>query len=255
MSSSKLKLPEFIQRNPAAWFYVCEAYFATNKIVKNEEKYGHMVAALPSTVTELLLDVLCVEPHIGPDGKLVDERYTLLKDRLLALYAYNDYEAFVAVLDYPPLAVDQKPSTLLSALLALVPNGVKTDEHWLFKNMFLHKLPSHVRHSCRTQNFPSLMAMALFADNVTDPVGKRSLPLQSVTAEAEAAATAAHQVDQAVTHTCCAISSGPGAPVGRTGTDFCFYHRRFKERANKCEAPCAWKRSGSGNGPRAGVRR
>ena len=55
--SDKVKLPEFISSDPATWFYVTKAYFATKKILKEEEKYNHIVAALPATVTVLLRDV------------------------------------------------------------------------------------------------------------------------------------------------------------------------------------------------------
>ena len=242
MSASKLKLPEFIQRNPAAWFYVCEAFFVTNKIIKEEEKYCHMVAALPSNVTELLMDVLCMEPVVGVDGKLVDLRYPTLKDRLMALYAHNEYEAFVAVLEHPALAHGQKPSTLLAALFALIPRGVKTDEHWLFKNLFLHKLPAQIRHACRTQEFPSLMAMALFADNVLDPVGKSSLPLHSVSV------CDSGPVSLEIPTQCNVTAVG----ASNKSSSLCFYHRRFKDRAHRCEAPCTWKPAKSGNASGAG---
>ena len=63
MATTKIKLPEFLEENPAAWLKVCALVFEANKVVKEVDRYHHLVAVLPASVTSRLLDVLCLEPY------------------------------------------------------------------------------------------------------------------------------------------------------------------------------------------------
>ena len=69
----------------------------------------------------------------------------------------------------------QKPSQLLAAMTALVPEGV-TPCLWQFKNQYLAKLPQHLRAVCLSKDFSTLMQMALCADAIMDLHGARSQP-------------------------------------------------------------------------------
>ena len=123
-STTTLKLPEFQTTSPATWLLLCESTFVIKKVSKISEKFHHVVAALPASVAILLRDVLTMRPTVGPDGVEVDHRWELLQERLKAMYSLNDFEAFQRVADYPNLQSAQKPSQLLSAMTALVPEGV-----------------------------------------------------------------------------------------------------------------------------------
>ena len=70
------------------------------------------------------------------DGVKVDHRWELLQERLKAMYLLNDYEAYQRVVDHPSLTAAQKPSQLLAAMTALVPEGTFPCK-WMFKNCFL----------------------------------------------------------------------------------------------------------------------
>ncbi|MEL7523853.1 MAG: hypothetical protein AAGJ80_19905, partial [Cyanobacteria bacterium J06553_1] len=132
-----MKLPEFISSDPATWFHVTEAYFATKKIVKEDEKYNHIVAALPAKVTVLLRDVLTMTA----EQEAKQSKFQALKDRLLALFAQNPFEAYMTLHNFPVLASSQKPLALLSAMMAVVPAEVVVEDSWQFKMLFLSKLP------------------------------------------------------------------------------------------------------------------
>ena len=59
--------------------------------------------------------------------------------------------------NFPVLAANQKPSTLLSAMMAVVPAKVVVEDSWQFKMLFLSKLPVNIRTACLTKEFDSLM--------------------------------------------------------------------------------------------------
>ena len=48
---STVKLPEFIEDSPQTWWLTCEAVFETKKLVKDIDRYYHLVASLPSNIT------------------------------------------------------------------------------------------------------------------------------------------------------------------------------------------------------------
>ena len=58
MSTDKLsvKLPEFIESSPQTWWLTCMSVFEAKKVTKELERYHHLIAALPSSVTVKLLD-------------------------------------------------------------------------------------------------------------------------------------------------------------------------------------------------------
>ena len=80
-SDKSIKLPEYIEASPLTWWLTCESVFESWKVVKPVDRYHHLVAALPSTVTMKLLDVLTFQAE--DEG----EKLTFLKTRLMELYA------------------------------------------------------------------------------------------------------------------------------------------------------------------------
>ena len=46
MSEKGVKLPEFIDDSPQAWWLTCEAVFETKKVVKDIDRYNHLIATL-----------------------------------------------------------------------------------------------------------------------------------------------------------------------------------------------------------------
>ena len=152
-----------------------------------------------------------------------------------------DFEAFQRVADFPPLTAAQKPSQLLAAMTALVPEGV-TPCQWQFKNQFLAKLPQHLRAVCRSKEFSTLMQMALAADEIMDLNGTRSHPSSSwstaaVTPSDVELSNSNFRGEETGFQQVMASFNG-----GR-GQQLCFYHNRFGEKALKCVPPCNWSTS------------
>ena len=225
MSTATLKLPEFQPTSPATWLLLCESTFVIKKVSKRSEKFHHKVAALPASVAVLLCDVLTMQPVAGADGVEVDHRWELLQERLKAMYSLNDYEAYQRVVDHPSLTAAQKPSQLLAAMTALVPEGTFPCK-WMFKNCFLSKLPQHLRAVCRSKEFSTLMQMALSADEIMDLGSPRSLPSSSWSAAAVTPSDH-NQLPNSLGNKEETGFQPVMASFNGRGQQFCFYHARF----------------------------
>ena len=119
MSSEKsIKLPEFIDDSPQAWWLTCDAVFEVKKVVKDIDRYNHLIAALPASVTRKLLDVLTFK---GEDA----EKLSLLKTRLMEMYAPSEDDCFNKIMAMPMLQPGQKPTQLFANLRALLPHDVE----------------------------------------------------------------------------------------------------------------------------------
>ena len=134
-SDKSIKLPEFIEASPQAWWLTCKLVFESRKVVKPVDRYHHLVAALPSSVTVKLLDVLMFkEMDKG-------EKLSFLKSRLMELYAPTESESFDRMSSVPALQPGQKPSALYANLRALLPHDVGDVNHSFFlRMMFLKRL-------------------------------------------------------------------------------------------------------------------
>ena len=137
MSSDKsIKLSEFIEASPQAWWLTCESVFESRKVVKPVDHYYHLVAALPSTVTVKLLDVLTFQAE--DEG----EKLSFLKSWLMELYAPTESESFDRMSSITVLQPGQKQSALYANLRALLPHNVgDVDNSFFFRMMFLKRLP------------------------------------------------------------------------------------------------------------------
>ena len=146
--------------------------FETKKVVKDIDCYYHLVAALPSSVTRKLLDVLTFK------GEEVD-RLNLLKTRLMEMYVPSEDESFNRSMQIPMLQLGQKPSALFANLRALLPHDVEdnVDSLYLFRMIFLSRLPKNIKSLVYTQGKNTVSGMAAFADSVVLNKGKTSLPV------------------------------------------------------------------------------
>ena len=98
---SRVKLPEFLEDSPTAWWLLCESIFETCKIHSNTEKYHHLIASLPPSVSKNLLHVMTAKDEAAGDE---DPRYKLLRKALIQKYTPNRLEAFRRFESTPPPA-------------------------------------------------------------------------------------------------------------------------------------------------------
>ena len=234
-----LKLPEFWSKEPALWFVTAEGQFATKGITAEDTKRAHVVAALPVEVASRVKDELLTPDTAAP--------YSSLKKRLLGTFTMNSYQRVCAIMDMPPRPND-RPTALLDAMLAYLPEGVSRDDpNWLFRGLFLRRLPSEIRaHLMDSEDEPvralaergdklwsgmpaasAAAAVGVFAvdEEVPSPRASVTSPTPSIRSE-----------DVCHEHHCCVVQGATSAPR-RT---LCFDHRKYGVRAKTCTKPCDW---------------
>ena len=133
---AQVKLPEFWPLKAALWFARADTKFSTKGVTTELTKYLHTVAALPVEVADRVTDEILSPDQATP--------YTNLRQRLLDTYALDEYQRACGLLDMPARS-SEKPSALLDAMLAYLPDDVNRDAPgWLFKNLFLRRLPAEI---------------------------------------------------------------------------------------------------------------
>lgn len=81
--AATIKLPDFWQHNPWAWFQHIEAQFLLRGITQDVTKYFHVVASLDTATTARTMQLLEAPPATG--------KYTALKAFLLQLYELSGF--------------------------------------------------------------------------------------------------------------------------------------------------------------------
>jgi hypothetical protein len=172
---------------------------------------------------------------------VVDDPYEQLEEKLTVSYQKSPWQRTFELLDMQDLC-DRRPSVLMDAMLALLPDDIEPNR--LFLALFLRRLPANMRDHLAAQDLKTLAAMAAAANRLFDarPQG---------IAVAAAAAQRSYRDFSPAGH-----RRSPNRrddrwekqrpTPGRTGDGgaLCFYHNRFGKRAAKCEPLCTW----SGNG-------
>jgi hypothetical protein len=129
---ASIKLPQFWQNAPAAWFRTVEAQIVIRAVTDPIDKYYVMMAALSEQQSELVSSILDEEPTA--------DSYGLLKAALVASHTLTPYQVADKLVNLEPLG-GRKPSELMAAMQKLRP---PKDEHFFIYH-FLQRLPKEVR--------------------------------------------------------------------------------------------------------------
>jgi hypothetical protein len=239
VSHMAVKLPDFWLGDPELWFTQADSMFRRAGIKCSLTKYDYALQKLPCEVLQSVRD-LARRVRTG----VVDDPFEQLEEKLTASYQKSPWQRTFELLDMPDLG-DRRPSVLMDAMLALLPDDVEPNR--LFLALFLRRLPADIRDHLAAQDLKTPAAMAAAANRLFD-----ARP-QGVAVAAVAAQRSHRFSSPAGRHRSPNRSDGrkdKRRPTpGRTGDGgaLCFYHDRFGKRAAKCEPPCTW----SGNGQTA----
>ena len=136
----------------------------------------------------------------------------------------------------------QKPSALYANLRALLPHNIEADvdSTYLFRMMFLTRLPKNIQSLVQAQSIKSVSEMATFADSVVLNEGKPFLPVQHNSfswvqdvEEQEQLAAATAQEEKTAGQAVNMVKQSRKSLKKSTG--MCFYHSKFGSKAEKCE--------------------
>ena len=114
LNAVTVKLPLFSPDNIKTWFVQAESQFPLKGVIVSQTKFDYCVQSKTHEVAIKVLNLIRNSP--------ADDPFQRLKDRLLRMYALNNY-ACAAVIANLPLTCDMQPSILMSRMLGLLPAG------------------------------------------------------------------------------------------------------------------------------------
>ena len=236
-----IKLPPFWPESINAWFSQVEAQFRIKKVVTEQTKFDYVVQALSQTEVVKVLDLVQSPPPLVP--------YTTLKSHLLSLHAMMEYAPYEALIGLP-MSGDMLPSTLMSKMLSLLP--LDTKPCWIFRSVFLHRLPANIRIHLVDDSTEDCLKLALRADRLVKSHLHAHLPSINAVSDVPEPVYAVRQPPRSSTprrpSTSSTSSRRSATPRHRTSSSrrsespdsLCWYHHNFAEAATRCRAPCSW---------------
>lgn len=202
-----LKLPTFWTGEPKAWFAQAEAQFVIRGIKTDDTKYYYLLAALDQDTAKRVVDLVFKPPS--------ENKYTLLKQRLLDRFSLSPYRMAQMLLDVAPLG-DRTPSQLMDDMLALMGDH---EPCILFRTIFVDALPVEVRpHLVPSIETLAPRDLALLADSL---ITSNSLMVSSIANRSS-------------------FTKREPSPFKK---NWCWLHRKWGNKAVRCEPPCNFTRS------------
>lgn len=229
-----VKLPPFWSDKPTTWFGQVEAQFQLAGITQDSTKYNHILASIDTQVADVVTDIIDKPP--------TQDKYNYLKTQLIKRLSASRKQKIRKLLTEEEIG-DRKPSALLRYLRGL--GATKEDD--LLKELWMRRLPDNVRAILTAQVDVSLDTLADIADDILEgsaatvyAVNSPANELQKLTAQVE---KLTKMVNDLTTGAGPSRSSRPNNNRSRSAspTKRCWYHRKYKGKANKCISPCDWK--------------
>lgn len=272
VDTAKVKLPEFLPGNVDLWVWQVECAFKAADIRADAKKYNLIIGQLPSSVIVKLADFRTNPP---PAGRMYDD----LKAKIIKEYADSETTKIKKLLEDMPLG-DRKPSQLLADMRTRAANTPVNDE--LLRQLWMRNLPETIRAILSTDDTTPLSAKAATADKVLEAMGNGSLrvvneiqsskmqqstqspgnsdsnDLAAVVASlvSEVKQLRMSQQKQSKSRSSTPVrqnssnnskSSGENSSKAKREFEFCWWHYKHGENAQKCKKPCKYFDKNSGN--------
>ena len=228
LNTVSVKVPAFWPESAEAWFIQVEAQFALKGVTTSSTKFYYCVSAFNQDTANQVLDLIKSPPAVGP--------YEALKNRLLKLFALDDYQRYEAISNLP-LSGDMKPSRLMSNMLALLPAG--HEPCFFLKGAFLKRLPADIRAHLIRDDFSDPIAFALKADEIYQS-RVASNPVYAVSSSPEDSVNAVRSSGSSRPRRSATPHTGNRQDNRSQSPTMCYYHRTWASQVKKCRAPCSW---------------
>lgn len=246
------RLPQFWMDSPRLWFTQFEAILAPQK-QGDDYKFNAVVAKIPKEVVHQVSDLLTSPPE--------NNKYGILKERLIQCYEESEHRRFHKLLSEMNLG-DQKPSQLLRKMREAGAGKINEDT---IRLLWIRQLPTAVTTVLAVTEQLPLERLSEVADRIFENISchKDVLPTQrSASVDIDLVTQLTSQL-AAANLQIAALQNNRSRQMQRRSNssrqryrrprsssrqhssqrnrfDLCYYHRRFRERANKCESPCSW---------------
>ena len=183
INSVTIKLPVFYTSQVELWFLQAEAQFSLRspKISTQEQRYFHVLAALPEPVAS------SIKAHL--QSPIWSTCYDDLKAELLQRYVRTKWQLADDLLHHPGIG-DRRPSALYADMANQLPAGEPAGI--LFQALFLSRLPPDIRAHLVAQDFDTPRLMAAHADRLWD--SRQSAAVSSIAVDAFSSASQVNKV-------------------------------------------------------------
>ncbi|XP_066585465.1 uncharacterized protein [Prorops nasuta] len=241
----KQQLPAFMSEAPDVWFVLIEAEFSASRVRIDDTKYLAVLRALDAQTLRLLTDVLRHPPEKG--------KYEHLKEAILNRLVESRSKQVDKLLRNLTLR-DKKPSQLLREMRDLAKGDIGAD---ILHQLWLERLPAHVRPHLLTSSTFGLDGVAELADRLFDVFSSS----YTVAATSSSNSCNEKRLEQRLDEMQSLIlncmqeikelkltqqsnnsKNFRQRPRSRSKTParrkLCYYHERFGKQAKKCEEHC-----------------
>lgn len=232
-SATSIKFPPFWQKNPKVWFFQVETIFRLQRITSDETKFSYLVANIDPGTLDLVSDLL--------ESSTTGNKYEELKSRIISLFSESDERKLKRLLSGQVLG-DQKPSQFLRTIQNL---GLGQVGDKVIKSIFLEQLPENVRAILAISEQKDVNKLAVQADKIMDMMQPATIssvdpvPDSSITSRIDALEKNFKNMNRN-------RSKSPHRRRSRSrqnNAEFCWYHDRFGNKANKCVQPCSYQKN------------
>jgi len=216
--------------------------FALANVTQDATKFYYVISHLDNKYAAEVEDVITNPPPT--------DRYERINAELIRCLSLSEEQRVRQVLMHEEMG-DRRPTQFFRQLRTLAGPSVTSD---FLRTLWTNRLPPDIQAIIATQAQVSLDDEAKLADKIAEVTPP--LCVVRVFSSGDDICTLTARIDE-LARQVAAISTNPSRPrsplqtrrharrsprpTGRSSApDTCWYHRRFKERAKRCTAPCTW---------------
>lgn len=257
-----IRVPPFWPEEPEIWFAQVEGQFSVSNITSDATKFNYVIGQLDHQFSKEVKDIIISPPPT--------EKYEKLKSELIKRLSASKEKKVHQLLMHEDLG-DRKPSQFLRHLRGLAGSGVPED---FIRTIWSSRLPNHVQTLLASQPQSCLETLADLADRVQDIV----TPARQIAATSSLSSAPGSVVDsmvneiaelkRAVKNLTVQLNRQDrrSRPPQRTNSrerrkrsttrshsnyrkyPICWYHSKYGKKANSCQTPCDYEKSGNSRG-------
>lgn len=261
-----IKLPQFWESSPVAWFIQIETQFKLSNISQDKKMFQHVILALPKETIVSVLDVIENPP--------ATDLYGTLKRTLIERFSLSDEKKLDRLLADTEMG-DRKPSDFYRELNQLAGSSGIFNQALLLK-LWMKRLPNHINGILVSLQKDDPSQLTPIADKIWETMNHSQIhavrsnpkPLTNFTENKPSVQ------DSTLSQLCTAIAelssrfnmveqelaeirSNKFKPRGRSNNRsysrdrsrsrsgrnyrYCYYHYKFRENAHKCAGNCKYE--------------
>lgn len=245
-----VKLPPFWSDRPSLWFAQADSQFTISDISTEVTKFHYVVSQLDARIAAEVEDIITNPPALNP--------YTFLRQKLIERLSSSEEQRVRQLISEEELG-DRKPSQFLRHLRSLAGATVVQDN--LLRQLWLQRLPSHVRAILASQSELAVEKLSELADKIIEvspctptlsvnavcnDQGTENALLNAITdlskrvSELSTIHSRSRSFDRSQKRNKSRARESSNNSNQQTER-LCWYHLKFQQNAKKCVPPCSYK--------------